>query len=100
MIESPHPYPNDFDQTWTITNPDLGATASRIHFSRLETEADFDYVIIKDGSDSVVQMIDGIFPAGLWSYSVPGRVVKVQLITDESWIEWAFCVDQITTSAG
>ena len=95
LIESPHPYPNDFDQTWTITNPQVGATASRIHFSRLETEADFDYVIIKDGSDSVVQMIDGIFPAGLWSYSVPGRVVKVQLITDESWIEWGFCVDAI-----
>jgi len=99
LVESPHPYPNDYDNTWTITNPDTNATASRIHFSRLETEADFDYVIIKDNDDNEIQQIDGLYPSGLWSDEVPGRVVKVQLVTDESVREWGFCLDQITTAA-
>ena len=33
LVESPHPYPNSYDNTWTITEP--GADKIRIHFSRL-----------------------------------------------------------------
>ena len=100
LAESPHPYPNDYDHTWTVTNPDAGATSSRVHFARLEAEAFYDYVLIKDGSGNEIQRIDGSHLSGLWSNEVPGRVVQVQLVTDFSVGYWGFCVDEIETVGG
>ena len=37
LAESPHPYDNNMNQTWTVTNPDTAAAYSRVHFSCLET---------------------------------------------------------------
>ena len=34
--ESNHPYENNFDHTWTITNSDVNALSSKIHFSRID----------------------------------------------------------------
>ncbi|MGB3219733.1 MAG: phosphodiester glycosidase family protein, partial [Anaerolineae bacterium] len=43
LAESPHPYSNNYNNTWTLTNPNSSATATRIHFSRIETESGYDY---------------------------------------------------------
>jgi len=77
LIQSPHPYPDDYDRTWTITNLAPSATASKIHFARLETEAAFDCVIIRDNEGNEIQRIDGIYSSGLWSAEVPSRIVRV-----------------------
>lgn len=45
-IESLHPYPNDYDNTWTITRS--GVAVMRVHFSYIRTESYCDYVYIKD----------------------------------------------------
>jgi len=45
-IESLHPYPNDYDNAWTITRS--GVAVMRAHFSYIRTESYCDYVYIKD----------------------------------------------------
>lgn len=95
IAESPHPYPNDYDYTWVVTNPDTAAEYSRVHFSRLEVESGWDYVYLKDESGNVHQEISGYYPSGLWSTAIPGYVVQVQLLSDYSVQGWGFCLDQI-----
>jgi len=98
QAESPHPYPNDYKREWIMVNPDADAAASRVHFVRLETEPGYDYVTILDGSDTVVQFLDGEYLDGVWSLPVLGRVVKVRLTSDESVNAWGFCLDQIVST--
>ncbi len=98
IAESPHPYTNALSQTWTLTNPDASAQHTCIHFSRLEVETNYDYVILKNGVGEEVQRITGSYPTGLWSRAVPGRDVQVQLVTDATTTGWGFSVDQLQTS--
>ena len=98
LAESAHPYANNTNYTWTVTNPDTAATYSRVHFSRLETESGWDYVIVRDGAGNESQRFDGDYPGGVWSNPVPGRVVQVQLLTDGSVTDWGFCLDVIETA--
>jgi len=99
LAESAHPYLDNTDLTWTINNPDTLAASSQIHFTRLEVESDYDLVYVRDGVGSLVQTLTGIYPTGLWSSKVNGAVVKVQLTSDDIFIElnayWGFQVDQI-----
>ncbi|MBN1936025.1 MAG: hypothetical protein JW934_15255 [Anaerolineae bacterium] len=97
IAESLHPYANDTDQTWLATNPDINAQRTRVHFSRLEVESDWDYVYIRDGGGNLIQPITGYYPAGVWSMAVPGRDVQVQLVSDSLYDGWGFCLDQVET---
>jgi type VII secretion-associated serine protease mycosin len=97
LAESPHPYSDNSNETWTVTNPDEEATFSRIHFSRLETESGFDLVNVKDGNGNVIQPFSGAYAGGVWSIKVPGRTVQIQLVSDFVYAAWGFCVDQIET---
>jgi hypothetical protein len=96
IAQSAHPYANNYDNTWTLTNPDSNATASRIRFSRIDTERGYDYVTVRDGNNNQIARYDGAQSA-LWSGTAPGRTVKVQLTTDGSVTQWGFCVDRIET---
>jgi hypothetical protein len=98
IVESPHPYENNMSETWTVTNPDTDAQSTRVHFSRVEVESNYDYVILRDEHGQEHQRITGGHPSGLWSTLVPGRVVQVQLVTDSSETYWGFCLDQIETT--
>ncbi len=93
--ESVHPYANSYNHTWTLTNPDAYAAQTLVHFSRLETEGGYDYVYVRDGSNNQINRLTGSYPSGLWSSPVPGRTVKIQLVTDGSITAWGFCVDRI-----
>jgi outer membrane protein assembly factor BamB len=99
LAESAHPYRSNTDQTWTLTNPDPSATQTRIHFSRLETEAGADYVYVLDGNNRRVNTFDGV-RSDVWSNAISGRTVRVQLVTDGSSTAWGFCVDRIETVGG
>lgn len=86
--------------TWTLTNPNSSATATRIHFSRIETESGYDYVYVRDANGNQINRFDGN-RSDTWSATVPGRTVKVQLTSDGSVTAWGFCVDSIeSVSAG
>lgn len=95
LAESPHPYPNNFNRSWTIVNPDLGATRSRVHFRRLETESGYDYVYIYGASGYT--RLTGYYPNGVWSNAVNGRTLTAQLYSDGSETAWGFCADAIET---
>jgi hypothetical protein len=99
LIESVHPYPSDYDNTWTLLNPDFMASTTRLHFSRLETEGSADWVIIRDGNRVEIQRLSGNYAGGVWTNEVPGRVVLVQLISNPSVVGWGFCVDEISSGA-
>ena len=99
LAESSHPYSNNLDQTWTITNPDTDVAISRVHFSRLEAESSYDFVKVKDGDSNIIQTFSGSYAGGVWSAPVPGRTVQIQLLSDYIVSAWGFCVDQIETVA-
>ena len=97
LIESEHPYANDYRNSWTITNPNPDAQQSMIHFAFLDVEEPWDPVTIADGADNEIQRIVGFHAQGLWSAPVPGRTVKIGLSTDGSSTRWGLCVDRIVT---
>jgi hypothetical protein len=99
LAESPHPYPNNYNNTWTLTNPDSNAASTRVHFSRIETESGWDYVYVRDANNNQINRFDGT-RSDVWSSAVPGRAVKVQLTSDGSITAWGFCVDRIETVSG
>jgi len=78
-IDSPHPYPNPYDNTWTITK--AGATTVAVYFTLFETENGWDYVYITDGNDIQYDVLTGTLEP-FWSASVPGDTIKVRLIAD------------------
>jgi len=98
LAASDHPYSNLEDRTWTLTNPDTSAQASRVHFLRLETQNTLDYVIVADGAGNEYQQISGVFPNGVRSVAVPGRVVRLRLVSDASGPAWGFCVDYMESA--
>jgi len=97
LVESPHPYGNYINQTWTVINPDAGAAHTRVHFFRLETEAGYDFVILRDGTGTEFYRYDGSYQNGLWSESIPGNTVQVQLVSDAAVTAWGFCLDVVET---
>ncbi|GEM_PF-4115622 len=103
-IESSHNYPNDYNNTWTITYP--GFTEIAVHFERIGIEKDYwDYIQILDSNDTVVQEIfsnkkwnssnfcEDIY--GLWSASVPGDTIKIRLVADSQYNCWGFKIDKV-----
>jgi hypothetical protein len=98
LAESDHPYSNNTDETWTIVNPNVNAVSSKVHFSRI-TLASGDRVQVLDENDTIVQTFGaGTNVTNIWSDHVPGRVVKIRLITDCCGTNWGFRVDNIVDS--
>ncbi|MFD0677376.1 MULTISPECIES: fibronectin type III domain-containing protein [unclassified Paenibacillus] len=86
LIESPHNYPNSYNNTWYIAKP--GAKI-RVHFSYVETESGFDYVTTSSGN-----RWSGFY-SGLWSnWSTTGSIT-VNLTSDNTKSYRGFVIDQI-----
>lgn len=90
IIESPHNYDDYYDNTWVIYNENT--TQGRIRFSRLETEPDFDYVIIYDKYDNEIIRYDGI-NNDTWTPWINGDTIKVRLISDKCITSYGFIID-------
>ena len=93
-FESPHPYGNNGDCTWTYDN---GSAGFAFHFSLLETEAGYDYVYVKDADGNVLATYDGThpLPGGVTSPCIPTSVGSVQLVTDAAVIDQGLTVDSV-----
>ncbi len=96
-IESAHPYTNTFTNTWTVR--EAGASAVRVHFSRLDLERGYDFVRILDGADRVVASYTGK-QADFNSAVVQGDTLKVELTTDRSVTNWGFAIDSYEVTGG
>ena len=104
LVESDHNYASNTDRTWIVTNPDPNAVSSKIHFSRIEIENNYnngdgmDTLYILDASDTIIQTLRGKY-ADFWSDYIPGRVVKIRLVSNndgDNW--WGFRADAIVNS--
>jgi len=93
-FESPHPYGNNGNCTWTYNN---GTAGFQFHFDLLETEAGYDYVYIKDANGNVLATYDGThpLPGGVTTPCIPTSVGSVQLVTDAAVIDQGFRVDAV-----
>jgi bacillolysin len=94
-FESPHPYGNLGDCTWTYDN---GSAGFAFHFSMLQTEAGYDYVYVKDANGNVVATYTGAAvkgKRGLTTPCIPTSVGSVQLVTDPAVTAPGFIVDAV-----
>jgi len=94
LAESVHPYPNLYDNIWTITEP--GAGQIRLHFSRLETESRYDFVYIYDKNNVQIARYYGNHN-DMWTPWIDGDTVKVRLRSDRSITKFGFIVDMKET---
>jgi bacillolysin len=91
-FESPHPYGNNEDCTWTYDN---GSPGFAFRFSRLETEEQWDLVRIRDGDGNLLATYDGTAKKPVTSPCLPTRTGSVQLTSDESVTAFGFVVDAV-----
>jgi hypothetical protein len=90
-IESPHNYSNNYNNTKTYTQ--AGAQKVAVHFSRLETELNYDYVYIKDAAGTTQGTYHGNV-ASFWA-TVDGSKIDINLVTDYSVTAWGYRVDSV-----
>ena len=91
-LESPHPYEDNYDNIWEITKP--GFTEIAVHFDKIEVESKYDFVNILNGDDEIVQTFYG-YHQDLWSDSIKGDTIKIQLVADAYLVKWGFEIDKI-----
>ena len=96
--ESAHPYENKSSKSWLISGTDSGASATRLHLSRLELEDGVDWLVIMDAKDTEIQRFTGTYPNGIWTDPVQGNLVKLSLITDGSIQKWGFSADKVASA--
>lgn len=88
----PSAYPNNQDVTTTITKS--GATKIRVKFSAFDTESNYDYVYILDGSGNQVASYTGSKGA-FTSIEVTGDTLKVRFVSDYSVTKTGFKIDTV-----
>jgi subtilisin family serine protease len=104
-VESPHNYPDNYDNTWTITKP--GYENIAVHFEQISLEKEYDHIEILDGNNDIFQIIK--FPSApgpscenkfnIWSESVPGDTIKIRLLSDESVNCWGFNATKVMNTS-
>ena len=96
LAESKHPYEPGTQQAWSLANPDPAAAFTKVHFTRLGLGDDL--LMLSDGNGNRVQTFGGGTQGqDFWSEDVPGRVVKVQLLSDSSNEGWGFRIDGVAS---
>ena len=91
VIESPHNYSNNYNDTKTYTQ--AGAQKVAVHFSRLETESNYDYVYVKDASGTTQGTYHGDV-AAFWA-TVDGDKIDINLVTDYSVTDYGYRIDSV-----
>ena len=92
-IESPHPYGNNGDCTWTYNN---GSAGFKFHFTLMDMEQDYDYVYVKDAAGNVLNTYTGSIPGGFTSACVPTSSGQVQMTSDAAVTGQGFTIDSVT----
>lgn len=92
LIESPHPYPASYNYIWTITKP--GYTKIAVHFVNISLDNGYDFIYIKDKNGNTVQSFTGEYK-DVWSVSVPGDTIKINLVSDWYLSRYGFYMDKV-----
>ena len=81
IVETPHPYLNNLDKTYTITANE-GVSQVRVHFAEIDLMSDGDQITVMDSGDNVLTTYTGK-GEDVWSPWVSGTVVKVRILTND-----------------
>jgi endonuclease I len=92
LPESPHPYPNNFDQTQCYSNK--GASGLEITFSAATCAGDGDFILVLDGQNRPVGKYVACMLAGQTVF-VEGDTAYIQLVSDDSKIAYGYAVTHI-----
>ncbi len=103
-VETPHPYPHgaaDRPVVWSYTLRHPGATFLKLHFSAFAVQgavidgaAQGDYIELKDSASVVREVLSGMLDEDIWSQSIPGDTVTVELHADGSKNAFGFQIDR------
>lgn len=98
--QTPHPYSNNQVYTYTFTK--AGATQVGVHFNRIATEANYDFLRIKNGSGATLYTVSGSpITNGVgsafgrtdgWCY-IAGNTITIELTTDYSVTAYGLLTD-------
>jgi len=92
-FESPHPYGNDGNCTWTYDN---GTAGFAFHFSLMDTEKNYDYVYVKDAAGNVLATYTGTKNGpGFYGPCIPTSTGSVNLVSDPGVTAQGFTVDGV-----
>ena len=99
LPESPHPYPDNFDNTWTYTVSGAANAIDVAFDSRTSVEQDYDFIYVMDGNgnDIAGSPFTGTSLAGQ-TKRVSGRTVRIRLITDGSITDYGFRVTSVSAA--
>ena len=89
-IESPHPYANDFSGQVQVVAP-TGATQLRLHFSRIDVESNYDFVVVKDEAGNKLAEWTGNRGAVV-SETLEAASVRLHLFSDSSVTGWGLAL--------
>jgi subtilisin family serine protease len=92
VLESPHPYPDSYDYTWTITKPGFESIA--VHFVNVSVERGYDFVYVYDAEGNIIESYTGFYE-DRWSLSVPGDTIKIRLKSDSIVNDYGFYIDKV-----
>lgn len=90
-IQSPHNYPNNYNNTQTYSKP--GADRVAMYFQQFDTENNYDYVYIKDAGNVTRATYTGN-RAAFWAV-VDGDAIKANLVSDYSVTAYGYRVTQV-----
>ncbi|MEN6358181.1 MAG: S8 family serine peptidase [Armatimonadota bacterium] len=82
IVESPHPYLNNYDRTYTITAHE-GVSNVRVHFAEIDLLSDGDEITVLDSNDNVSATYTGK-AEDIWSPWVAGNIIKIRILTNET----------------
>lgn len=91
--ESPHPYPPGDSGPITISGPDE-AVRIRIHFTKVDMEAGYDYVRVRNASGVNQASYTGL-REDFWTPWIDGNLVQVSIDADQSGESWGWKVDRL-----
>ena len=92
--ESQHPYLDNCDESWTYTVPGEAEYLAVTFSEDTRTEENCDLIILYDGQGSEIDSYTGSALSGRTVY-VPGKTVRIQLISDISVSDYGFRVTEI-----
>lgn len=93
QVSSAHPYGDKYSAQWTITVP--GASKFAVHFSRFETEANYDKVQFFSVSGDLLATMSGS-RTGDFGPIIDGDSVVVKMTSDDSVNGYGFDIDSVS----
>ncbi len=91
-LESAHPYLNNLNTESVLEVP--GAKFIRVVFEKIDTEANYDKIILTDSGNDEIEQLSGEYTNYVSEYLV-GPKVKINFITDSSLVKYGFKISKV-----